>query len=129
MPKLEFNWKNFYRFSLVFIIEVLIAIFVNDSFIRPFVGDVLVIVLMYFFVKIFFDFPKQKLLIGLLLFSFSVEISQYFHLIELLNLQEYKIARLVLGTTFSRMDFMAYVVGAIIIALPDFLKREKDKKT
>ena len=34
-------------------IEVLIALFVHDSFVRPYVGDMLVVVVIYAFVRIF----------------------------------------------------------------------------
>ena len=117
MIKPKFNPKYFYLFSFVFIIEVLIAVFLNDSFIRPFVGDVLVIILMYTFIKTFFNCNKIKLLTGLLIFAFSVEISQYFHLVTVLNLQDYKIARVILGSTFDKMDFVAYVLGALVVVI------------
>ena len=34
-------------------IEVLIALFVHDAFVRPYIGDVLVVVVIYTFVRIF----------------------------------------------------------------------------
>lgn len=40
-------------FLLIFCIEVLIALYVRDNFIRPYVGDMLVVVLVYSFVRIF----------------------------------------------------------------------------
>ena len=38
---------------ILLVIEVLIALFVHDSIIRPYVGDVLVVVVIYTFVRIF----------------------------------------------------------------------------
>jgi hypothetical protein len=40
-------------FLVIFCIEVLIALYVRDRFIRPYVGDMLVVVLVYSFVRIF----------------------------------------------------------------------------
>ena len=40
-------------FLLIFCIEVLIALYVRDNFIRPYVGDMLVVVLVYSFARIF----------------------------------------------------------------------------
>ena len=40
-------------FLLIFCIEVLIALYVRDNFMRPYVGDMLVVVLVYSFVRIF----------------------------------------------------------------------------
>ena len=38
---------------VIFLVEFLIARYVHDSFIRPYVGDVLVVILLYTFVRIF----------------------------------------------------------------------------
>lgn len=54
-----------------------------------------------------------------LLFSFAVEIGQYFKLIEILGLQEYKWARIVIGTSFSWWDLLCYVVGFLLLFLMD----------
>ena len=40
-------------FLVIFCIEVLIALYVCDNFVRPYIGDVLVVVLVYSFVRIF----------------------------------------------------------------------------
>ena len=40
-------------FLVIFCIEVLIALYVRDNFVRPYVGDVLVVVLVYSFVILF----------------------------------------------------------------------------
>ena len=37
------RWRYFVIFLLLLIIEVLIALYVHDDFIRPYIGDVLVI--------------------------------------------------------------------------------------
>ena len=41
-------------FVILFLIEAAIALWVHDRFIRPYIGDVLVVVLVYVFVRIFF---------------------------------------------------------------------------
>ena len=38
---------------IIFLVEVCIALFVRDRFIRPYVGDMLVVVLIYTFLRIF----------------------------------------------------------------------------
>ena len=40
-------------FLVIFCIEVFIALYVRDSFVRPYMGDALVVVLVYSFVRIF----------------------------------------------------------------------------
>ena len=41
-------------FIILFLIEAAIALWVHDRFVRPYIGDVLVVVLVYVFVRIFF---------------------------------------------------------------------------
>ena len=48
---LTFRKTYFILSILLFIIEVLIALFAHDEFIRPYVGDLLVVVLLYCLVK------------------------------------------------------------------------------
>lgn len=69
-------------------VEVLIALFVHDNFIRPYVGDVLVTVLICAFLRIFI--PKGVKLLPLYVFVFAagVEILQYFHIVEVLGLSD-----------------------------------------
>ena len=62
---------------LLLAIEVLIALFVHDRFIRPYVGDVLVMMVMYTFVRIFV--PERIKALPAYLFGFAafVEGAQY----------------------------------------------------
>lgn len=99
---------------ILFSIEVLIALFINDSFIRPFLGDALVVVLIFSFCRIFYSGNSLTLSISVLLFSFLVEFSQYFKLIEVLGLENFKLANIILGATFDFMDLIAYTLGAFM---------------
>ena len=99
---------------LLFVIEVLIALFINDTFIRPFVGDVLVVMLLFSLVRIFYSGNGVKLAVAILLFSFLIELSQYYRLIEFLGVEEIKLAQIILGFTFDEIDLIAYTVGILI---------------
>ena len=98
-----------------FIIEVLIALYVKDDFIRPYLGDTFVVILMYSFIRSFLNTPVFLTIIGVLLFSYGIEIMQYFKLVDLLGLGDYKLARIVIGTSFAWGDMVAYTAGAVII--------------
>jgi hypothetical protein len=100
-------------------IEILIALFIKDAFIRPFLGDVLVVMLIFAAIRIFYSGKKSNLAICVLLFSFLVEFSQYFELVDILGLEEYKIAQIVLGSTFDILDLVAYIVGVTTIYVLD----------
>ncbi|NRX53022.1 putative membrane protein YfcA [Clostridium beijerinckii] len=45
------NYKYLYIFIVLFLIEVYIGAFIHDNIIRPFIGDVLVVCLIYFLLE------------------------------------------------------------------------------
>src|SRR5580765_7095366 len=87
-------------FSLL-LMEVFIALFVHDRFIRPYGGDFLVVILIYCFLKSFWNAPVGKVALSVLVFSFVVELSQYLKLINHLGLQHSRLAVVVLGKSFQ----------------------------
>jgi hypothetical protein len=111
----KFNGNYFLLAVLLFITEVCIALFVHDQFVRPYFGDVLVVILIYCFVKSFLNTPVIKTSIVVLLFAFVVEILQYCTLVEKLNLQDNELARTVMGTSFAWEDILSYTVGIVIV--------------
>ena len=125
--KFRFNVTYFFMFTGMFLVELMIALFVRDSFIRPFVGDVLVVVLLYLFLRVFLMCGKAPLVAGVLLFAWAIEVGQYFNLVSILGLQDFKVARVVIGSTFDMMDLLAYSVGAFLLMIPEllFLRRKQ----
>ena len=126
---LTFN-KNYFGFAiLIFFIEVLIALFVNDSFIRPYLGDVLVVILMYCFLKSFLQLPVLTVAIFVLAFSFAIEFLQFLNIVEKLRLEKSKIARTVIGTSFSWIDLLTYIAGIAIVIVVEKYWFKKELKT
>lgn len=116
--KLEFNLKNLMIALIIFIIEILIATTFKDIFfVRAYLGDVFVVMLMYYFVKSFVKVSPTKLIIGLVIFSFVIEFLQYFHFGELLGFKDNKVVMIVLGNSFSWIDLICYLAGGIILYL------------
>ena len=112
---LKFNKKYLFLTIILFSIEVLIALYVKDSLIRPFVGDVLVVCLIYCFLRIFLNFSHWKIAPGVLVFACLIEISQYFDLVKLLGFENNRVISIVLGRTFEWADFAAYFAGFLLI--------------
>ena len=110
-----FNLGYFVSTIVLFIIEVLIALYAHDQFIRPVVGDVIVVILIYAFIKAFVNTPVVKTAIAVLLFSYAVEFSQYLQLVKILGLSESKLANIVMGNYFSWVDMLAYTIGFCIV--------------
>lgn len=118
---LTFNKNYFVFFILIFTIETLIAIYVHDNFVRPYLGDVLVVILIYCFVKSFLKLPVITAVVAVLIFAFTIEFLQFLNIVEKLHLEKSKIARTVIGTSFSWKDILMYVVGiAIVIAVEKY---------
>lgn len=104
---------------ILFLIEVLIALFLKSGFIRHTVGDFLVVILIYCFFKSFIIINSFKLAILVLVFAFSIEFLQLVNLLEILNLQNNHVATLILGSTFHISDLVAYTLGIITFLIID----------
>lgn len=114
---LKFSLKYFLLALALFIVEVLIALFVRDAFIRPYVGDYLVVIFIYCVVRSCYQAPVIRVAAGVLIFSYLVEIGQYFHLVTLLGLQHNRAARIIIGTSFAWSDMLAYTLGILTVIL------------
>ena len=108
-------------FCVIFAIEVCIALFVRDSFIRPYGGDVLVTLLICCFLRIFLPHSVKLLPLYVFLFALAVEIGQYFDFVALLGLGDSRFFRILLGSTFSWADLVCYAAGCAVFALTEFL--------
>jgi hypothetical protein len=116
---IKFNIKYLTFAIILFVIEILIALYLNDSLIRPYGGDVLVVILMYCTVQAFFNIRPIPNALAILAFAFAIEFCQYFNAIDMLGLQHYKAARVILGTSFSFADLVCYVIGITFVLLTD----------
>ncbi len=126
---LKFRMGYFILAVLIFGLEIFIALFVHDTIIRPYIGDLLVVILLYCFVKSFADLPVFPTAISVLLFSFLIEISQYFKIIRFLGLQNSAIARVIMGTSFAWIDLIVYMWGiAIVLFVEKIIIRQTNKK-
>ena len=111
-------------FLALLVTEVLIALFVNDYFIRPFFGDVLVTVLICCFCRIFIPTKISALPLYVFLFATAVEISQYFDLVKFLGLENNRFLSVLMGRTFSWPDLLCYAIGCGLFFLLDLAIRK-----
>lgn len=123
---IKFQYRYFIFTIIIFLIEVFIALFVHDEIIRPNIGDLLVVILIYCFLKSFLNITAWKIALFTLLFSYAVETLQYFKIVELLGLEHSKLARIIIGTSFSWMDILAYTLGiGIVLIIENFTTSRK----
>ena len=108
-------------------VEVCIALFVNDAFIRPYVGDMLVTLLLCGLCRVIVPNKVQLLPLYVFIFAACVEVSQYFDLVALLGLADNRILSIALGRTFSWLDIVCYAVGCVAAFLLDQVISKKLK--
>lgn len=118
---LRFNLRYLLLTIFLFFIELAIALFIKDTVIRPFVGDVLVVILIYCFLRIFLQIDYLKVAVGVLIFAFIIEGLQYFDYVKLLGLENNRVLSVAMGRTFEWSDFIAYFVGGLLIILVEWL--------
>jgi hypothetical protein len=112
---LRFQKQYFILAMLLFLIEVLIAAYLHDKMVRPYVGDFLVVILLYCLVKSFFTVSTLQAAVSVLIFSYIIELSQYFHLVSHLGLQNSKLVATILGSSFEWIDLIAYTAGIAVV--------------
>lgn len=107
--------------------EILIAVFVHDRVIRPYVGDILVMPVLYCAVRAVWRPISRLLPLYLFLFAAAVEVSQYFSLADRLGLAAHAVLRILLGATFDVRDLLCYAVGAALLFAWQAILRRRAK--
>ncbi len=98
-------------------VEIYIGLFVRDAFVRPYVGDVLVTVLLCTLSRAVF--PEFNPALPVFLFAAAVEAAQCFGLAERLGLRG-TVLGVIIGSTFDVGDLVCYAAGCAIFALVEW---------
>ena len=108
---------------ILLLTEVLIALYVHDAFVRPYIGDVLVVIVIYTFIRIFV--PERCKLLPLYVFIFAalVEFSQMFHIVEVLGWQDNRFL-----SVLDWKDILCYVAGCILLGVYEVLVRNTARR-
>lgn len=108
---------------LLLLTEVAIALWVHDRFVRPYLGDVLVVILLHAAGRTLRPRGWRWLPLPVFLLAAAVETGQYFHLLTLLGLGDNRFARVLFGTSFSWGDLLCYAAGCLLCAGADAIVR------
>ena len=113
---MKFNSKYFFAALIIFLVEVAIAtVFKSVPFVRAYLGDILVVILIYCFIRAFFHIKNtKKLLIGIFCFAVFVEILQYFF-----GFGKGTLGYILLGNYFSFEDILCYATGCFLAFIFD----------
>lgn len=117
MPR--FSPRYFVLTLLLTGVEIFIGLRMHDAVIRPYGGDLLVVILIYCFIRSFWRLPVVAL--GVLIFSYMEEMGQFFHLADRLGFSRPGLMRTLIGTYFTWTDILSYTLGIGAVLLGEAL--------
>ena len=101
-------------FTVILGLEIGIALYVHDRIIRPYIGDVLVVICIYFLARTV-DARTRLLSIPVTIFAFCVEAVQLTGVSEIIP----EPFSTIVGGTFDPADLLCYLVGGVVCFLID----------
>ncbi|MFV0519826.1 MAG: DUF2809 domain-containing protein [Lachnospirales bacterium] len=122
MKKYNIRVNYLIIFLILLAIEIFIGVYVRDTFIRPYVGDMLIVILLYFGVRIFIPHKVKKLPIYIFAFAFFVEAIQLIDITAFIPFLNTPFFRIILGSTFDIADIFAYGAGTLVLIFYDYKK-------
>lgn len=103
-------------FFILIAMECYIAIYVHDTIIRPYVGDMLVVIVLYCFVRGIILERCKLLPLYIFLFAVIIEFLQYVQLAEWLGIEKNTWISIIIGSVFDIKDIVCYGLGCTILA-------------
>jgi hypothetical protein len=101
----------------IFLAEVLIATQLSHvTWIRAYLGDVLVVVLLYAAIRAVLRVNDHAVLLGVFVLGCAMEVAQYFALAERLGYVRGDVMYTLIGNTFSWADIACYAAGCMAVA-------------
>jgi hypothetical protein len=111
--------------AIIFLTEIMIALFVHDAVIRPYIGDSLAAVLLYLALRAVTSLRVLPAVVLALTIAFAIEFGQMFHLIDAVGLRGNQIAGFILGGYFDVTDLGCYVAGAAAVLVVENLRKAR----
>lgn len=106
-------------FAALLIIEIIIGAFCG-GFVRAYVGDVLIIPLIYCFVRIFYTRENKFLPLAVGGLGILAEIIQYFDFCGIFGIDKSSLLGIIIGSHADLKDIICYISGVILIYLAEF---------
>ncbi|MDC9723814.1 MAG: DUF2809 domain-containing protein [Urechidicola sp.] len=121
MQSIKLNKFHLTTFIFLLLTELIIFNYYNNEFIRFVLGDFLVVILLYSFNKSFIKINPRYIAILVLIIAYMIEFLQLINILKILNVKPNTLTRMVLGSTFSVEDMIAYSLGVAVIYCIDKL--------
>ena len=114
-------------FILLFALETFIALTLHGGFIRSYMGDVIVVWVVYCFVQAILGGKNNHYIVALsvMFFAFLVEFLQGINIVDLLGLGDIRFFRVLIGTEFTWLDMICYTAGALLNILGILIAKKR----
>lgn len=109
------NYNYLYTFLIVLLIEI--SIVFSDGFIRHTLGDFFVVILLYSLIKAFTKLSVKKAAFLTLGIAYLIEFLQLMKISDLFPKKGFKVLSIILGSTFSFSDLVAYTLGIVCVLI------------
>ena len=110
---------------VLLVVEVLIALFVTDGFVRGYLGDVLVVALVYAALRAVTRLGIAGALATTLGVALLVEVGQALGVLRALGLADNRLAAIVFGGVFDLLDIAAYLAGGALVMIAETTLRRR----
>jgi len=105
----------------LFAVEVAIALWWRDRFVRPYLGDVLAVAMVHFGLRGVTPLNAASASACAFGLGVAIELGQAAHVLTLVGLQHSALARVVFGGVFDPADLVCYGLGGALAFLADRL--------
>ncbi|MDR1003117.1 MAG: DUF2809 domain-containing protein [Oscillospiraceae bacterium] len=113
-------------FFLLLAVEVVIALWVRDAFVRPYLGDVIAVWVLYCLARAVSPRKPRLLWVWVLCFAVLTEILQLINIAAILGLPQGGVLQIIIGGTFSVIDLLCYLVGCLTAAGLEYMAARRD---
>lgn len=100
---------------LLLLVEIGIALWVQDGFLRPYGGDFLAVIFLFFLVKGFVNLSNGRVALLVFLIACAIEFGQYLGVLRWLGWERSKFARIFFGSSFEWLDIGVYALGLLTV--------------
>ncbi len=115
--------------AVLLITEIFIGMYAH-GWVRSYLGDVLVVMLLYTLARTISPEKPEKALVlpaAILIFSFAVELLQLWGFCDKLGIEN-TLLRIIIGTGFSYIDLLCYVIGIIPCCIAELIIRKQQEE-
>jgi Protein of unknown function (DUF2809) len=110
-----FSLRPAILFLVLFLVEVIIALYFHDAFVRPYFGDFLAVIAVYYFIKTFIKISVNLAILLAFVIATVIEVFQYIQILKYINLDKNETVSILVGNSFSWGDMLAYALGSIFV--------------